>query len=222
VSSSLFEVRDRSYRQYCGVARALDLVGERWGLLVVRELVLGPKRFTDLLRGLPGVSTNVLSTRLRQLERAGVVERRLLPPPAASTVYELTTYGRELEPILFALGRWGARSLGSRDEDQTLRSHWLAVALKAFFHPRAAVGVAAVYELLLHDGPFRIDVRDGAVEVSPGRAEDAVLTLEADDDALVALLSAGVASDEIRVEQGDPAELQRFVELFRFAEPAAA
>jgi DNA-binding HxlR family transcriptional regulator len=215
-------VRERTYRQYCGVARALDLVGERWGLLVVRELVLGPRRFTDLLRGLPGVSTNVLSTRLRQLERAGVVGRRLLPPPAASMVYELTAYGRELEPILFALGRWGAGSLGPREEDYTLRSHWLAVALKAFVHPDAAAGVSAVYELLLRDGPFRVEVRDGAVEISPGRAEDAVLTLDADDDALIALLSTGVASEGVRVEQGSPAELQRFIELFRFAEPLAA
>lgn len=211
---------DRTYRQYCGVARALDLVGERWGLLVVRELVLGPKRFTDLVGGLPGVSTNVLSSRLRQLERAEVVQRRVLPPPAPATVYELTAYGRELEPILFALGRWGARSLGARDEE-TLRSHWLAVALKAFFHAEAAEGVDAVYELRLREGAFRIDVREGSVTIAPGAAEDAFLALEADDDALVALLAAGVASEGVRVVKGDPAELERFVELFRFAEPAA-
>lgn len=212
---------DRTYRQYCGVARALDFVGERWGLLVVRELVLGPRRFTDLLRGLPGVSTNVLSTRLRQLERAGVVERRLLPPPAASTVYELTAYGRELEPILFALGRWGARSLGSREVEQTLRSHWLAVALKAFFHPEAADGATAVYEVRLREGTFTIEVRDGGVGVAPGSADGADLVLEADDDALVAFLAAGVSSKGVRVVHGDPAELERFVELFRFAETAA-
>src|ERR687884_1369381 len=97
----------RSYRQFCGIARALDLVGERWALLVVRELVIGPKRFTDLRQGLPGIATNVLSQRLRQLERDGVVARRTLPPPAASTVYELSDYGQELVPILLALGRWG-------------------------------------------------------------------------------------------------------------------
>src|SRR5262245_13199941 len=118
---------DRSYGQYCGLAKALDLVGERWALLVVRELLLGPKRFTDLLDGLPGVSTNVLATRLRGLERAGVVERNVLPPPAASSVYELTAYGRALEPAVAALGRWGAVSLGPRAPDQALRSHWLAL-----------------------------------------------------------------------------------------------
>jgi DNA-binding HxlR family transcriptional regulator len=214
-------VVDRTYRQYCGVARALDLIGERWGLLVVRELVVSPRRFMELLRGLPGVSTNVLSTRLRQLERAGVVERRPLPPPAVGTVYELTAYGRELEPILFALGRWGARSLGVREEEQTLRSHWLAVALKAFFHAEAAEGVDAVFELRLREGAFRIEVRKGRVKIVPGPAEEAALVLEADDDALVALLAAGVASKEVRIVHGNPVDLERFVELFRFAEPAA-
>src|SRR3989304_2598093 len=104
------QVTERSYRQYCGIARALDLVGERWALLVVRELVLGPKRFTDLQNGLPGIGTNILAARLRQLERGGVVRRRTLPPPAASAVYELTGYGRELEEIVLALGRRGGQT----------------------------------------------------------------------------------------------------------------
>src|SRR5919202_2762340 len=121
----------RSYEQFCGIARALDLVG-------VRDLVLGPKRFTDLRRGLPGIGSNVLAARLKELERAGVVQRRTLPPPAASAVYELTEYGRELEEPLLALGRWGARSLGTREPRHALRSEWLAVALKAFFRPEAA------------------------------------------------------------------------------------
>src|SRR5256714_15633110 len=95
----------RSYDQFCGIARALDLVGERWALLVVRELILGPKRFTDLRRGLPGIGTNILAARLKELERADVVGRRALPPPVAPTVYELTEDGRELRPSLPALGR---------------------------------------------------------------------------------------------------------------------
>src|SRR5881398_167543 len=111
----------RSYRQSCGIARALDLVGERWALLVVRELVLGPKRFTDLRHGLPGIGTNILAGRLRELERAGVIRRRTLPPPAASAVYELTEYGRDLEPVMLALGRWGARTLGERRPEQSMR-----------------------------------------------------------------------------------------------------
>lgn len=214
VTTSSSEAR-RSYRQFCGVARALDLVGERWALLVVRELALGPKRFTDLLGGLPGVSTNVLSTRMRELERAGVVQRRLLPPPAASTVYELTDYGRELEPALLALGRWGAKSLGQRGEDQSLRSHWLALALKSFFHPEAAEK-GGVYEVRLREGTFVARVRDRGVEIGPGPSEDADLVLEADDDALVALLVAG-AKEGVRILAGSRGDLDRFVELFRFA-----
>src|SRR5918912_4465730 len=127
----------RTYDQFCGIARALDLVGERWALLVVRDLILGPKRFTDLRRGLDGMGTSVLAARLKELERGGVIRRRTLPPPAASTVYELTDYGRALEGPLLALGRWGATSMGPRQDGQLLRSEWLGVALKAFFPPEA-------------------------------------------------------------------------------------
>ncbi len=207
----------RTYGQYCGLAHALDLVGERWALLVVRELLLGPKRFTDLLDGLPGVSTNVLATRLRGLERAGVVERNVLPPPAASAVYELTGYGRALEPAVAALGRWGAASLGERGPNLALRSHWLALALKAFFHPDAAAGVACAYEVRLREGSFRLTVRDGTLEVEPGGGDEVDLVLEADDDALVGVLSGRLDATTLTVADGNPAELPRFVELFRFA-----
>src|SRR5205085_12111953 len=144
----------RSYDQFCGIARALDLVGERWALLIVRDLILGPKRFTDLRRGLPGIGTNVLAARLKELERGGVVARRALPPPAASVVYELTEYGRALEGPLLALGRWGALSLGAREDGQALRSEWLAVALKAFFRPEAAADLRATIALRFDDGAF--------------------------------------------------------------------
>jgi DNA-binding HxlR family transcriptional regulator len=218
VSTSNDEVvSERTYGQYCGLARALDLVGERWALLVVRELLLGPKRFTDLLDGLPGVSTNVLATRLRRLERAGVVARRILPPPAASAVYELTGYGRALEPAVAALGRWGAASLGEREPGQAFRSHWLALALKAFFHVDQAVGPGRVYEVRLHDGAFRLAVGDGALDVTPGPAADPDLVLEADDDLFVGVLAGQVAPAALTVVAGDPAEVPRFVELFRFA-----
>jgi DNA-binding HxlR family transcriptional regulator len=225
VSNSDYEVvSSRTYGQYCGLARALDLVGERWALLVVRELLLGPKRFTDLLDGLPGVSTNILATRLRQLERAGVVERAQLPPPAASSVYELTAYGRGLEPAVAALGRWGAASLGSRESAQVLRSHWLALALKAFFHPEAAVGLSREYEVRLAEGAFRLTLSDGSLRVEPGPAEAADLVLEAGDDALVGVLAGQLDASALTLVEGDAAELLRFVELFRFVEtqPAAS
>jgi DNA-binding HxlR family transcriptional regulator len=222
VSSSQEEVVDRSYGQYCGVARALDLVGERWALLVVRELLLGPRRFTDLLDGLPGVSTNVLATRLRQLERAGVVERNVLPPPAASAVYELTAYGRGLEPAVAELGRWGAVSLGVRRDGQVLRSHWLLLALKAFFRAEAAEGLARVYELRLREGAFRVAVADGAVDVGAANGGVPDLVLEVDDDVLVGVLAGGLEPAAMTVVEGDPRELPRFVELFRFDGRAGA
>ncbi|HXV95631.1 MAG TPA: winged helix-turn-helix transcriptional regulator [Gaiellaceae bacterium] len=208
---------DRTYGQYCGLARALDLVGERWALLVVRELLLGPRRFTDLLAGLPGVSTNILATRLRQLERAGVVARRTLPPPAASSVYELTGYGRALEPAVAALGRWGAASLGERQPDQPLRSHWLVLALKAFFHGDRAAGPDRVYEVRLRESAFRLVVAGDELEIAPGPAAEADLVLEADDDLLVGVLAGRLDPAALTVAAGDPAEVARFVELFRFA-----
>ena len=206
----------RTYGQYCGLAKALDLVGERWALLVVRELLLGPKRFTDLLDGLPGVSTNVLATRLRQLERAGVVERTQLPPPAASSVYELTAYGRGLEPAVAALGRWGAASLGARESTQVLRSHWLALALKAFFRPEAAVGLSREFEVRLAEGAFRLALSNGSLQVVPGPAVAPDLVLEVDDDTLVGVLAGQLDPSALRLVEGDAAELFGFVELFRF------
>ena len=217
MSNSDYEVVDRTYGQFCGLARALDLVGERWALLVVRELLFGPRRFTDLLDGLPGVSTNVLATRLRQLERAGLVRRDVLPPPAASAVYELTDHGRALEPAVAALGRWGAASLGPRRPEQVLRSHWLLLALKAFFRAEAADGLERVYELRLREGAFRVVVADGLLEVGAPNGDGADLVLEADDDALVAVLAGQLEPAALTVVDGDPAELPRFVELFRFA-----
>jgi DNA-binding HxlR family transcriptional regulator/putative sterol carrier protein len=217
----------RSYGQYCGLAHALDLVGERWQMLVVRELAFGSLRFTDLLAGLPGMSRTVLASRLRSLERSGVVRRGVLPPPAASAVYELTDYGRDLGPILLGLCRWGVRSLAPRAEEP-LHSNWLALALKAHFRPDAADEVRRVYELRLRDGPFRLEVADRTVATAKGPAEGADLVLEADDDALVGLLAgrmspeAALAGGAVAVVSGDAAELRLFLELFRFADPVAA
>lgn len=216
---------DRTYHQYCGVARALDLVGERWALLVVRELVLGPKRFTDLQRGLPGIGTNILATRLRQLERGEVVRRRTLPPPAASAVYELTEYGRELEAIVLALGRWGAKTMGTRGGDQALRGEWLAVALRAFFRPERAQGVHETYELRFGPDVFHAVVDDGSLEVRSGPASEPGLVLEAGVDTMLALLGGAlapadaVAAGAVRAE-GDLELLERLPALFAFREPA--
>ena len=131
----------RTYGDGCAIAVALDVVGERWALLVVRELLLGPKRYTDLRRGLPNASPNVLSERLRELERAGVVRRRKLPPPAGSRVYELTDWGRELEEIVIALGHWGARS-PSGPSDAPIGADSIILALRSRFDSGAAPGYA--------------------------------------------------------------------------------
>jgi DNA-binding HxlR family transcriptional regulator len=205
----------RSYDQFCGIARALDLVGERWALLIVRDLILGPKRFTDLRRGLPGIGTNVLAARLKELERDGVVARRALPPPAASTVYELTEYGRALEGPLLAVGRWGARSLGPRQAGQTLRSEWFGVALKAFFRPEAATDLQAEIELRFDDETLLARVDRGTLVVEAGSPNGADLVLETEVETLIAFLAGALPSPALRSE-GDLALLERLPHIFPF------
>src|SRR5215217_5304446 len=130
----------KRYDQYCPIARALDLIGERWSLLVVRELMHGPKRYTDLVDHLPGIGTNILASRLRDLEACGIVAKRTLPPPAASRVYELTDYGRELKSVMRELALWGARSLGPPTDDAELFPGWLANAVDVVLAPLAPRG----------------------------------------------------------------------------------
>jgi DNA-binding HxlR family transcriptional regulator len=207
----------RSYGQFCGIARALDLVGERWALLVVRELVLGPKRFSDLCAGLPGIGSNVLTTRLRELVAAGVIARRQLPPPAASTVYELTEYGQELVPVLLALGRWGARMLGERKEGESLRSEWIGVALHAYFDPEAAAGVTATIELRLSEGSFVVRIADGALTVTAGTDRGADLRLETNELTLAAYLAGAPIPEQALAPEGDRDLLRRLPELIPFA-----
>jgi|SRR5215207_2306080 len=179
--------RKGTYRDRCGVARALDLVGERWALLVVRELLLGPKRFTDLRAGLPHVSADVLSQRLRELEESGVVRRRTLAPPAAARVYELTERGRELEPVVLALGRWGSAA-PFPPGDAELGVDAFVIALKTLFDPTAAAGSAGHYELRLGDQSFRAELADGRLEVTRGAAQDPDAVIESDPGTLSAVL----------------------------------
>jgi DNA-binding HxlR family transcriptional regulator len=207
---------DRTYNQYCGVARALDLVGERWALLVVRELTLGGKRFTDLKEGLPGIGTNVLATRLRQLEADGLVAKLRLLPPAATTVYVLTDYGRRLVPAMLALGRWGAESMGEPEPEQSVRSEWFAVALRAFFVPEAALEVEATVELDLPDGQFRVLIEHGALRVEIGPAARWDLRLTTDAETLVDYLSGAGELASALDASGDAELLDLLPQLFRF------
>ena len=206
----------RSYDQFCGIARALDLVGERWALLIVRDLVLGPKRFTDLRRGLRGIGTNVLAARLKELERGGVVARRMLPPPAASTVYELTEYGRMLEGPLLAVGRWGAASMGQRQPGQTLRSEWFGVALKAFFRPEAAADLRAEIELRFDDGTLLARLDHGTLVVEPFSPNGADLVLETEVETLIAYLAGADVPPAALAPHGDAALLERLPRIFAF------
>jgi DNA-binding HxlR family transcriptional regulator len=152
----------KSYGQWCSVAKALDVVGERWSLLLVRELFDGPKRYSDLLDGSPGISTDVLAARLRDLEDAGVVTRRTLPPPAASKVYELTDRGRELAPVLASLARWGMSLLGTRAEDEAFRPQWLATGLRGMLRPSRAKDVVLDIDFELSPNDVvRIHVENG-------------------------------------------------------------
>ena len=214
----------RTYDDACAAAHALDLVGERWALLVVRELLLGPKRFTDLRAGIPKASPNVLAQRLRELERAGVVRRRKLPPPAASRVYELTDWGLELEPVVVCLGRWGARS-PSRPHDAELGVDSLILSLRTMFDALGAEGLRASYELRLGEGIFRAEVDDGRFEVARGEADRPDAVIETDAGTLAALVYGGrgleeaLRCGEVKVE-GDGSAVERFLGLFVLPEPA--
>ncbi|WP_229053467.1 helix-turn-helix domain-containing protein [Aeromicrobium sp. Leaf350] len=166
----------RSYRDLCGIARALDVVGERWALLVVRELLLGPKRFADLHRGLPGMSQNVLTQRLRELEDSGVLVRRRALPPAAGLIYELTESGRALEPVLLALGRWGSPRPPQADSAEELSPDALVTALRTTFDAGAASSLRGTVQLRLPGDAFVLTVVDGRLEAKRGETDtDAVL-----------------------------------------------
>src|SRR3954452_10196343 len=170
----------KRFDQYCPVANALSLVGERWALLVVRELLRGPQRYSDLAAGLPGIGTNVLATRLRELEAGGVVRRRKLPPPAASTVYELTEYGAGLEEVIHALARWGARTLGLPRRDDDLGAEGGLTPFPALFYPERARALTETYVVRVDDDAFTVRIADGRLGVAPGAVEDADLDVTTD------------------------------------------
>ena len=208
----------RSYGDNCGVARALDLVGERWALLVVRELLLGPKRFTDLRAGLPHVSPDILAQRLRELEESGIVRRGKLPPPAGARIYELTERGRQLEPAILALGRFGSVA-PFPPGDAELGVDALVIALKSLFEPGAADGLRATYELRLGEHQFRVRVADGRLDVARGEAEAPDAILETDPATLANVLWHGRKAAEARhagdiAVAGDQRAVTRLLGLF--------
>jgi DNA-binding HxlR family transcriptional regulator len=174
----------RTFDQYCSIARALEVVGERWSLLIVRELLLGPKRYTDLRQALPRMWANLLAGRLRYLERAGVVERVDLPPPAARTVYQLTDRGRGLEPVVLGLGRWGIPLLAGRRKQDPPLSTSVLIGFRAFFQPAAAQAEER-YELRIGGQPFTATVRRGLLDLRSGQPDKPAATVHADPAGLL-------------------------------------
>lgn len=214
----------RSYGEACRFAYALDLVGERWALLIVRELLLGPKRFTDLRAGLPHASTNILSDRLRELEHNAIVRHRKLPPPAASSVYELTEWGRELEPIVTQLGAWGARSPLPPDS-QAIGPDSIVLALRSLFDAETAGDLSATYGLRIGEDRFRVEIASGKLALERGVAEGADVTLTFPDAPTMATVLTGqlpfeeaFASGVLQIT-GAKQGAKRFLRLFPMPEP---
>lgn len=202
---------NRSYGQYCALAKTLDVVGERWTLLIVRELGAGPKRYTDVLDGLPGMNTTLLAKRLRDLEDGGLVRRRRLPPPAASNVYELTNTGAELCRALLPLVQWGARhALGARNKDEVFHVEWPLLAMQASIDTARLVGVEATYEFRIDESIGYMSIEDGRVTVGSGPALTVPdVTITADVEAFVGVgtgrldAQTMIAEERLNLE-GDP------------------
>ncbi|KAB1866725.1 helix-turn-helix domain-containing protein [Microbacterium algeriense] len=219
----------RSYGQYCGVTTAVELIGERWALLIVRDLLVGPRRYTDLKQGLPRIPTNILSTRLKELQEGGVVRR--VPLSNCGLVYELTPYGRSFEPIMLALGRWGFQAMGDPEEGDVVTPDSLTMALRTAFQPDAAED--AEYELHVGDVALRASVRDGVLSVAqlappappvggrlPDGEPDAVIVAGPGIRRLIGgeiTPAEAVAQDVVAVVRGEASWLDAFAATFHIA-----
>ncbi|MDQ5854594.1 MAG: winged helix-turn-helix transcriptional regulator [Chloroflexota bacterium] len=215
----LRSMTSRSYNQYCGLAYALDIVGERWTLLIIRELIAGPRRFKDLMVGLPDISTNLLAERLKHLEQQGILRRRVLPPPAGSTVYELTALGQALEKTLLELGKWGSQFVPPSMEGATvLRLGSYALTFKTFFRPDQAQGVDETYALHIDNEVLQVQIKEGEIHVQQGETRRADVVFHTDMPSFLGLFSGQINPDEaisgglIRIE-GDPSALRRFLHI---------
>lgn len=219
--SELQTMTRRTYGQFCGLARALEIVGERWVMLIIRDLLVRPKTFTDLQTGLPRIAADTLAARLREMERTGIVQRRKASDTDEGTVYELTEFGNELEDITYRLGRWGARLLGEPRPEDIFTVDALITALKASFVRETARGVTVSYELRLGELVIHARITDGVLQAGPGPLADADLVIEP-GPMLKALLSRDVGAAEalesgmVRLT-GDEALLYQFVEHFHIS-----
>ena len=215
----------RTYHQYCATARTLDLVGERWTLLLVRELLTGPRRFGDLLSALGGMGTGLLASRLRFLQDEGLIEAATLPAPARAPAYALTEAGAELRPAVLALSRWGMRwAADERVEGEAFQAGWAVLGMQAVFDPDAAGDVRVVYEFRVGDETFHARVEDRTVETAQGAAHRPDVVLSTDPDTFAALATGGAGLVEaVRAGtasvDGDPDLVRRLPELFRRPQP---
>jgi DNA-binding HxlR family transcriptional regulator len=205
-------VSQRRYRQFCPLAKALDVLGERWTLLIVRELLTGPKRYTDLRRGLAGLATDLLAARLRELQQAGVIDRREVPRPTPATVYELTERGYALKPAILELARWGWSLMGDPADDH-LPDSALLLGFEVAFHPDAAVGLDETYELEVDGERVAVRVHDGTVDVVSGAAGEAATVRIITDRQGFMELARGKVGGRVRVE-GDGDALVRLQRIF--------
>lgn len=226
MSYTLGMAKKRGYGDGCVIASALDLVGERWALLVVRELLLGPKRYTDLQSGLRGIASNVLTQRLHDLEAFGVVRRRKLSPPISAWVYELTEWGYDLRPVLAQLGHWGRRSpFHDRTAQTSVDS--LVMALQAHYDAGAGALVGDIYGLRIGDHEFSVTVAEEGLDVARGEAAGARATMTVDADSFSALLTDRLAPEEALSDgrltvTGDSAAVERLFDSLSSPTPADA
>ncbi len=197
----------RAYDQYCPVAKGLDVIGDRWALLVIRDLLLGPARYSDLLRGLPGIATDILTRRLRELEQDGVVTRRVLPPPAATTVYELTDRGERLREPLMAIARWGMELLPPPGDPSAFTPTMIANALQVVLRP--ADDEELEFAVVAGGEEFAVDVRGGEARARRGRAGSPVVTVRGEPGAIVAAFAGDDASPAGVDFEGDRSVLDR-------------
>ncbi len=216
----------RDYEQICGLARGLDVVGERWALLIARELLYGPRRFTDLLGGLPGIPPSLLSRRLKEMQTAGIISKTVLPPPAASMVYQLTDAGKALEQILYSLGRWGAQFGRAPRPSDAVRPEWIVFALHSIFRPDAANGAHVTAELRLPEGTFRLAINHGALTTGLGSRAKSDLVLTGERTPVLGVLMGRLTLREatqggmLKV-QGDRKVLHRFLKMFGVGAPTS-
>jgi DNA-binding HxlR family transcriptional regulator len=220
-------VEQRTYNQYCAIARTLDIVGRRWTLLLIRELLTGPKRFGDLQNSLRGLGTGLLAARLKHLEHQGLVHKVTLPPPARTPAYALTQAGEELGPAVLSLAHWGLRwAMGEPRQQETFHPGWAVLGLKACFDAEAAIGLVAAYEFRVGEEIFHARIDDGTIETmyGPAHRPDVIITtdnevfrsLVADRSTLAKAIRSRTAS-----ASGDRQALRRLHTVFRLPSPQA-